>query len=128
MPVPGTEAYAELERDPERFFVRSITCQFEAVVGITLLEILSSHSSDEVYLGQRDTPEWTSDARAKEAFKRFGARLAEIEKRVEAMNADPRLKNRNSPAMFPYTLLFPNVSDHENSGVTARGIPNSISI
>ncbi|CAL4946184.1 unnamed protein product [Urochloa decumbens] len=128
MPEPGTEAWAELERDPERFFVRSITSQFQAVVGISLLEILSSHSSDEVYLGQRDTPGWTSDARAQEAFKRFGARLQEIEKRVEAMNADPRFKNRNSPAKFPYTLLFPNVSDRENAGVTARGIPNSISI
>ncbi|CAO2195538.1 unnamed protein product [Urochloa humidicola] len=128
MPEPGTEAYKELERDPERFFVRSITSQFQAVVGISLLEILSSHSSDEVYLGQRDTPGWTSDAKAQEAFKRFGARLQEIEKRVEAMNADPKLKNRNSPAKFPYTLLFPNVSDSENAGVTARGIPNSISI
>jgi linoleate 9S-lipoxygenase len=128
MPAPGTAEYAELERDPEGFFVRSITCQFEAVVGISLLEILSSHTSDEVYLGQRDTPGWTSCAKAQEAFNRFGARLAEIEKRVEAMNADPRLKNRNSPAKFPYTLLAPNVSDRENAGVTARGIPNSISI
>ncbi|KAJ1286609.1 hypothetical protein BS78_03G365300 [Paspalum vaginatum] len=130
MPEPGTKEYAELESDPERFFLHSITSQFQAVVGISLLEILSSHSSDEVYLGQRDTKEWTSDAKAQEAFKRFGARLTEIEKRVEAMNADPRLKNRHSPAQFPYTLLFPNTSDlkGENAGITAKGIPNSISI
>ncbi|ONM35727.1 Linoleate 9S-lipoxygenase 1 [Zea mays] len=129
MPVPGSDAYKELEKNPEKFFVRSITAQFQAVVGISLLEILSSHSSDEVYLGQRDTKEWTSDAKAQEAFKRFGARLTEIEKRVEAMNKDPRFKNRYSAAQFPYTLLFPNTSDKgDNTGVTAKGIPNSISI
>ena len=104
--------------------------QFQAVVGISLLEILSSHSSDEVYLGQRDTKEWTSDAKAQEAFKRFGARLIEIEKCVEAMNKDPRYKNRYSEAQFPYTLLFPNASDNkgDNTGVIANGIPNSFSI
>ncbi|CAD6228766.1 unnamed protein product [Miscanthus lutarioriparius] len=130
MPVPGSDAYKELEKNPEKFFVRSITTQFQAVVGISLLEILSSHSSDEVYLGQRDTKEWTSDAKAQEAFKRFGAQLIEIEKRVEAMNKDPRYKNRYSEAQFPYTLLFPNTSDNkgDNAGVTAKGIPNSISI
>ncbi|CAL4953286.1 unnamed protein product [Urochloa decumbens] len=130
MPVPGTEEYAELERNPEKVFVRTITSQFQALVGISLLEILSSHSSDEVYLGQRDTPEWTSDAKAKEAFKRFGTRLTEIEKRVLSMNADPWLKNRNGPAKFPYTLLYPSTSDKkgEADGITAKGIPNSISI
>ncbi|KAL6614019.1 hypothetical protein ACP70R_036289 [Stipagrostis hirtigluma subsp. patula] len=129
MPEPGTEEYRMLESDPEKVFIRTITCQFQALVGISLLEILSSHSSDEIYLGQRDTPAWTSDARAQEAFKRFGARLTEIEKRVVAMNADPQLKNRNGPG-FPYTLLFPNTSDRngDNAGVTAKGIPNSISI
>jgi linoleate 9S-lipoxygenase len=51
MPVPGSDAYKELEKNPEKFFVRSITTQSQAVVGISLLEILSSHSSHEVYLG-----------------------------------------------------------------------------
>jgi len=130
MPAPGSDEYAELERKPEKVFVRTITSQFQALVGISLLEILSSHSSDEVYLGQRDTPEWTSDAKAQEAFRRFGTRLTEIESRVMTMNADPRLKNRNGPAKFPYTLLYPNTSDKKGdaAGITAKGIPNSISI
>jgi linoleate 9S-lipoxygenase len=130
MPVPGSDEYAELERNPEKVFVRTITCKFEALVGISLLEILSSHSPDEVYLGQRDTPEWTSDARALEAFKQFGRQLTKIETRVKAMNKDPLLKNRNGPAKFPYTLLCPNTSDTKGdaAGFTAMGIPNSISI
>ena len=130
MPEPGSKEYAELEREPEKVFVRTITSQMQAIVGISLLEILSKHSSDEVYLGQRDTPEWTSDAKALEAFKRFGARLTDIESRVVAMNSDAQLKNRNGPAKFPYMLLYPNTSDHKGdaAGIAARGIPNSISI
>ncbi|BAF13126.1 linoleate 9S-lipoxygenase 2 [Oryza sativa Japonica Group] len=130
MPEPGTKEYDELARDPEKVFVRTITKQMQAIVGISLLEILSKHSSDEVYLGQRDTPEWTSDAKALEAFKRFGARLTEIESRVVAMNKDPHRKNRVGPTNFPYTLLYPNTSDLKGdaAGLSARGIPNSISI
>ena len=130
MPEPGSKEYAELEREPEKVFLRTITSQMQAIVGISLLEILSKHSSDEVYLGQRDTPEWTSDAKALEAFKRFGARLTDIESRVVAMNSDAQLKNRNGPAKFPYMLLYPNTSDHKGdaAGIAARGIPNSISI
>jgi hypothetical protein len=66
-------------RGRRRCSCATITSQAQAIVGISLLEILSSHSSNEVYLGQRDTPEWTSNAKAKEAFRRFGKRLEEIE-------------------------------------------------
>ncbi|XP_062214879.1 putative linoleate 9S-lipoxygenase 3 [Phragmites australis] len=130
MPEPGTEAYAELGRDPELAFIHTITSQIQTIIGISLLEVLSKHSSDEVYLGQRDTPHWTSDARALEAFKRFSDRLVEIEGKVVGANRDPQLKNRNGPAEFPYMLLYPNTSDHKGAaaGLTAKGIPNSISI
>ncbi|VAI36457.1 unnamed protein product [Triticum turgidum subsp. durum] len=130
MPEPDSEEYSLLARDPEKVFIRTITNQMQAIIGISLLEILSKHSSDEIYLGQRDTPEWTSDAKALEAFKRFGMRLEGIESQVVALNGNPQLKNRNGPAQFPYMLLYPNTSDHtgEAEGLTARGIPNSISI
>ncbi|VAI21678.1 unnamed protein product [Triticum turgidum subsp. durum] len=130
MPEPDTEEYALLARDPEKVFIHTITNQVQSIIGISLLEILSKHSSDEIYLGQRDTPEWTSDAKALEAFKRFGTRLEGIESQVVALNGNPQLKNRNGPAQFPYMLLYPNTSDHTGKaeGLTARGIPNSISI
>ncbi|XBI85938.1 hypothetical protein VPH35_093984 [Triticum aestivum] len=130
MPAPGSTEYAELRDNPELAFIHTITSLFQALVGISLMEILSKHSSDEVYLGQRDTPAWTSDAKALEAFKRFGARLVGIEKQVDDRNKDSRLKNRIGPAKFPYMLLFPNTSDHtgEAVGLSAKGIPNSISI
>ncbi|KAM3310609.1 hypothetical protein ACQJBY_031351 [Aegilops geniculata] len=130
MPEPGSEEYAELERDPERAFIHTITSQIQTIIGISLLEVLSKHSSDELYLGQRDTPEWTSDPKALEVFRRFSERLVEIESKVVGMNHDPQLLNRNGPAKLPYMLLYPNTSDHMGAaaGLTAKGIPNSISI
>ncbi|KAG8062207.1 hypothetical protein GUJ93_ZPchr0003g17214 [Zizania palustris] len=134
MPEPGTEEYAKLERggeEADKVFIHTITSQFQSILGISLIEILSKHSSDEVYLGQRDTAEWTSDPKALEVFQRFGSRLVEIENRIKTMNADPALKNRNGPVKMPYMLLYPNTSDatgEKGQGLTAMGIPNSISI
>lgn len=134
MPKPESEEYKQLKRGgehAERVFIHTITSQLQTILGITLIEILSKHSSDEVYLGQRDTAEWTSDAKALEAFKRFGTRLVEIEKRILAMNENPALKNRNGPVKMPYMLLYPNTSDTKGEkglGLTGMGIPNSVSI
>ncbi|XP_048549225.1 probable linoleate 9S-lipoxygenase 4 [Triticum urartu] len=134
MPGEGEEEYKQLQKggkEADKVFIHTITSQFQTILGITLIEILSKHSSDEVYLGQRDTPEWTSDAKALEAFKRFGTRLMEIEKRILDMNKDPALKNRNGPVKMPYMLLYPNTSDaggEKGLGLTAMGIPNSVSI
>uniref|UniRef100_A0A0E0D125 Lipoxygenase n=1 Tax=Oryza meridionalis TaxID=40149 RepID=A0A0E0D125_9ORYZ len=131
-PVPerGTAEYAELEQRPDKVLIRTIAGQLRTLLGISLVEVLSRHSGDEVYLGQRDTPEWTSDASAKEAFRRFGDRLVGVEARIAEMNRDPRLRNSVGPARLPYTLLFPNTSDAGGgaAGLTAKGIPNSITI
>ncbi|EXC17575.1 Linoleate 9S-lipoxygenase 5 [Morus notabilis] len=129
MPEPGTPEFAELESDPDAAFLKTITAQFQALLGVSLIEILSRHSTDEVYLGQRDTPEWTDDGEAIEAFERFGKRLVEIEERILERNRDERLRNRVGPVKVPYTLLFPGTSDFtREGGLTGKGIPNSISI
>ncbi|MBA0701098.1 hypothetical protein Goari_027059 [Gossypium aridum] len=129
MPEPGTDEYTELEKDPDLAFLKTITPQFQTLLGVSLIEILSRHTTDEIYLGQRDTPEWTSDNEPLAAFERFGKKLVEIEKRVTERNNDGRLKNRIGPVKVPYTLLFPNTSDYsKEGGLTGKGIPNSISI
>ncbi|XP_010667400.2 probable linoleate 9S-lipoxygenase 5 [Beta vulgaris subsp. vulgaris] len=71
MPQPGTSEYAELESDPEKGYLKTITAQFQTLLGVSLIEMLSRHSTDEVYLGQRDTSEWTSDSEPLAAFHRF---------------------------------------------------------
>ncbi|XP_050375020.1 probable linoleate 9S-lipoxygenase 5 [Argentina anserina] len=129
MPEPGTAEYAELETDPDVAFLKTITSQLQTLLGISLIEILSRHSTDEIYLGQRDSLEWTSDAEALAAFDRFGKKLMEIEKRITEMNEDERWKNRVGPIKMPYTLLYPSTSDYSREGgLTGKGIPNSISI
>ncbi|KAJ6719197.1 LINOLEATE 9S-LIPOXYGENASE 1 [Salix purpurea] len=81
------------------------------------------HSTDEVYLGQRDTLEWTLDSELLAAFERFGRKLVEIENKIMDMNNDKRWKNKVGPVQVPYTLLFPNTTDY-----TGKGIPSSVSI
>ncbi|KAK0606947.1 hypothetical protein LWI29_006777 [Acer saccharum] len=129
MPEPGTPEYAELEKDPDLAYLKTITAQLQTLLGVSLIEVLSRHSTDEIYLGQRDTPEWTSDDEPLAAFERFGKKLVEIENRIIEMNNDKRLKNRVGPVNLPYTLLYPNTTDYSREGgLTGKGIPNSVSI
>ncbi|KAL1806544.1 probable linoleate 9S-lipoxygenase 5 [Daucus carota subsp. sativus] len=129
MPEPGTPEYKELKEHPESAFLKTITSQLPTLLGVSLIEILSRHSTDEIYLGQRENPEWTSDVGPLEAFEKFGSKLAEIENRIVCRNNDEKLANRRGPVNVPYTLLYPNTSDYsKTSGLTGKGIPNSVSI
>ncbi|KAE9453177.1 hypothetical protein C3L33_14919, partial [Rhododendron williamsianum] len=129
MPVPGTPEYAELGSNPDSVFLKTITAQFQTLLGIGLIEILSHHSADEVYLGQRDSSDWTSDVQPLEAFGRFGRKLVEIENSITVKNNDKRWKNRLGPVNVPYTLLYPSTSDSQRAiGLSGMGIPNSVSI
>jgi linoleate 9S-lipoxygenase len=102
----------ELQRDPEKVSVRTITSQVQAIVGISLLEILSSHSSNEVYLGQRDTPEWTRTPRRRRRSGGSGSGWRRS-----------RLKNRVGPAKFLYTLLYPNTDRKGDAPTPQASLP-----
>ncbi|KAJ6413969.1 hypothetical protein OIU84_006720 [Salix udensis] len=119
IPEKGSAEYEELESNPDKAFLKTITSQYQTLLGISLIEILSRHTSDEVYLGQRDTPEWTADSKPMEALDRFRKKLTDIEKRIFDMNKDDKLKNRFGPVKMPYTLLVPT----SKAGLTGRGIP-----
>ncbi|KAM4108350.1 hypothetical protein ACB094_03G038600 [Castanea mollissima] len=124
MPEEGTSDYEELKSHPEKALLKIFTSQFESVLGISLVEILSRHLSDEIFLGQRDSLDWTSDTEPIEAFKRLGKNLKEVEDRITKRNKDEKLKNRVGPVKMPYTLLCPTSEE----GLTFKGIPNSVSI
>ncbi|XP_061344741.1 linoleate 9S-lipoxygenase-like [Gastrolobium bilobum] len=124
MPEKGSTEYNELAKNPEKVYLRTITGKKETLIDLTVIEILSRHASDEVYLGERVNPYWTSDKEPLEAFKRFGKKLADIEQRLTQKNNDETLRNRYGPVQLPYTLLYPSSTE----GLTFRGIPNSISI
>jgi linoleate 9S-lipoxygenase len=124
MPEKDTLEYDELKSDPDKAFLKTITAQLQTLLGISIIEILSRHSSDEVYLGKRDTAEWTLDAKPLEAFERFGQTLVGIEDRIIKMNNDKKWKNRVGSVKVPYTLLYPT----SEGGIIGKGIPNSVSI
>ncbi|XP_047954601.1 probable linoleate 9S-lipoxygenase 5 [Salvia hispanica] len=124
MPEPGSEDYELLKTDPDRVFLKTITARLQTLLGISIIELLSRHSSDEIYLGQRDTPLWTKDEEALVAFERFGKVLGVVEKKITEMNSDEKWTNRVGPTKLPYTLMYP----MSEEGVTGRGIPNSTSI
>ncbi|MBA0823760.1 hypothetical protein Goarm_020466 [Gossypium armourianum] len=129
MSEPGTKEYDELKNDLDLAFLKTITAQFQTLLGVSLIEVLSRHATDEIYLGQRDTAEWTTEDEPLAAFERFGKKLVEIESRIMERNNDSKLKNRVGPVKVSYTLLYPNTSDYSrDGGLTGKGIPNSISI
>lgn len=129
MPKEGTPEFEEVRTNPEVAFLKTITAQFQTLLGVSLIEILSRHSTDEIYLGQRDSANWTKDDEALEAFKKFSAQLVGIETKIMERNNDGRLRNRTGPIKMPYTLLYPNTSDTSKvGGLTGKGIPNSVSI
>ena len=89
-------------KNPQKAYLRTITPKYQTLIDLSVIEILSRHASDEIYLGERDVKFWTSDSRTLQAFQKFGSK----------------------PVQLPYTLLHRSSED----GLTFRGIPNSISI
>ncbi|KAG8085102.1 hypothetical protein GUJ93_ZPchr0010g9360 [Zizania palustris] len=130
VPLPGSPEMTQLEADPERFFLEMVPDRFTTTLGLALIEVLSNHTSDEVYLGQRATSTWTDDGEVLQLLDRFRDTLRQVEKTVTQRNKDPRLKNRRGPVTVPYTLLFPDVGNvaGQKKGITGQGIPNSVSI
>ncbi|VVA98730.1 unnamed protein product [Arabis nemorensis] len=105
MPEPSTTEYAELTKNADLAFLKTITPQLQTMLGIAIIETLSMHLTDEIYLGQRDSLNWTADDKPLEAFKGFGKSLELIENNIIRRNNDKKLKNRTEPVNLPYTLL-----------------------
>ncbi|GLJ05589.1 hypothetical protein SUGI_0020800 [Cryptomeria japonica] len=123
--------YAEMMNDPEGFMLSSVSTPNQATTVMAVLELLSKHSTDEAYLGQvkGSTHELTDDEGIEQAFGKFSATLAGVEKNVSERNKNSNLKNRYGPSQVPYTLLYPGTTDlSKQGGLTGRGIPNSVSI
>ncbi|KVI01734.1 Lipase/lipooxygenase, PLAT/LH2 [Cynara cardunculus var. scolymus] len=123
MPEPHTKEYDEVEENLDNVLLKTMTAQHPALMGISLIELLSRHPSDEVYLGHRE-PNWTMDLEPLKAFEKFGKELKDIEERIEKRNGDKSRRNRVGVVDVRYTLLQP----YSQEGLTGKGIPNSVSI
>jgi hypothetical protein len=126
----GSPQYSKFLRDRRACFLKTVSNPRTFATTMDVLELLSKHSSDEVYLGQGSASIWTDESRVETTFEQCRSKLRNIEKNIEMRNHDPSLPNRRGPAEVPYTLLYPETSDTPETGVglTFQGIPNNVSI
>ncbi|KAI9176645.1 hypothetical protein LWI28_005445 [Acer negundo] len=129
VPEEGTTEFGEFLKDPDKYFLKMLPEKFDMTLGIALVEVLSRHTSDEEYLGQRPSSEWTDNKEVLQKFETFKKTLEEIETKIRDRNINPKLKNRWGPAKIAYKLLHPDASnENRRGGITGKGIPNSISL
>lgn len=126
MPVEdkNEHGFAQFWKKPEFALLNTLPSQQQAAKVIAVLDLLSTHSPDEEYLGKDPEPAWKEEPQIKAAFERFSGRMKEIEGIIDARNADPNRRNRCGAGIVPYELLKP----FSEPGVTGMGIPNSVSI
>ncbi|KAD6453921.1 hypothetical protein E3N88_08627 [Mikania micrantha] len=121
---PIDEEWQSFIRRPEDALLKCFPSQIQATKVMAILDVLSSHSPDEEYVGGNIEAAWEAEPAIKIAFEEFRGRLNELEAIIDSRNNDPNLKNRSGAGLVPYQLLKP----YSETGVTGRGVPNSISI
>ncbi|XP_024985242.1 linoleate 13S-lipoxygenase 2-1, chloroplastic-like [Cynara cardunculus var. scolymus] len=121
---PIDEEWQTFLKRPEDFLLKSFPSQIQATQVMSVLDVLSSHSPEEEYIGAQLEPAWAADSTIKTAFEEFRGKLEKLEGVIDSRNTDYNLKNRSGAGLVPYQLLKP----YSESGVTGKGVPNSISI
>jgi lipoxygenase len=127
MPVEEPVDAAAFEKfldNPDQALRECFPSQVQATLVMAVLDVLSSHSPDEEYLGGMETAPWGNDAAVQAAYLRFNEQLKELEGIIDGRNKDRKLKNRCGAGILPYQLMKP----FSQPGVTGKGIPNSTSI
>ncbi|MCD7466628.1 hypothetical protein HAX54_003475 [Datura stramonium] len=121
---PTNEEWEHFLKKPEEALLKCFPSQIQATKVMAILDVLSNHSPDEEYLGEKIEPHWAEEPVIKAAFEVFSGKLKELEGIIDARNADSKLMNRNGAGVVPYELLKP----FSEPGVTGKGVPYSISI
>lgn len=117
--------YASFVTNPQKYFVSSLPSLFQATKFMAVIDIISEHSPDEEYLGDRnDLSRWQGDPGIIDAFYEFSVEIKSIEKEIERRNANPELRNRCGAGVTPYELFIPS----SGPGTTGRGVPKSITV
>ncbi|KAF5181685.1 Lipoxygenase 2 protein, partial [Thalictrum thalictroides] len=121
---PNEAEFKNFIAKPETELLKCFPSQIQAVKVMTVLDVLSTHSPDEEYIGNELEPYWSEDPVIKAAFDLFKGRLVYMNAIIEARNADPKLRNRIGAGVVSYELL----KQLSKPGLTGMGVPNSISI
>ncbi|OMO51224.1 Lipoxygenase [Corchorus olitorius] len=121
---PSKEEWEVFMRNPEAVLLRCFPSRMQATTVMAVLDVLSNHSPDEEYLGEKMESSWGEVPIIKAAFEKFNGKLKEIEGIIDERNANNTLQNRSGAGIVPYELLKP----FSEPGVTGKGVPYSISI
>nr|ACD43485.1 lipoxygenase 2 [Olea europaea] len=121
---PNDTEKEEFLKKPEEFILKCFPSQVQATIIMAILDVLSSHSPDEEYLGENIQPYWKDDKYINAIFEQFAGKVKEIEGIIDARNTNCDLMNRSGAGVVPYQLLKP----FSEAGVTGKGVPNSVSI
>ncbi|GKA85182.1 gypsy type transposase [Tanacetum coccineum] len=104
---PTDEEWQSFLKRPEDVLLKCFPSQIQATQVMSVLDVLSSHSPDEEYIGGKIEPAWEADPTIKAAFEEFRGRLNELEGIIDSRNTDANLKNRSGAGLVPYQLLKP---------------------
>ncbi|XP_043691676.1 linoleate 13S-lipoxygenase 2-1, chloroplastic-like [Telopea speciosissima] len=121
---PAEDEMKNFLAKPEFALLKSFPSQIQATKVMAILDVLSSHSVDEEYLGGEILPAWSEDPVIEAAHEKFIGKLKELDGIIDTRNQDLNLKNRTGAGVVPYELLKPS----STPGVTGMGVPYSISI
>ncbi|KAI8526272.1 hypothetical protein RHMOL_Rhmol13G0296000 [Rhododendron molle] len=121
---PNDEEMKFFLAKPEVVLLKCFPSQIQATKVMAVLDILSTHSPEEEYIGAAIEGVWADNPFIKAAFERFSGKLKVLEGVIDARNANRNLNNRSGAGVVPYELLKP----FSVPGVTSMGVPNSISI
>ncbi|KAG7559730.1 PLAT/LH2 domain superfamily [Arabidopsis thaliana x Arabidopsis arenosa] len=121
---PTDEDLKEFYESPEKVLLKTYPSQKQATLVMVTLDLLSTHSPDEEYIGEQPEASWANDPVINAAFEKFKGKLQYLEGVIDERNVNVTLKNRAGAGVVKYELLKP-LSDH---GVTGMGVPYSISI
>jgi len=129
----GFEDLPPRDRPDYKYLIQMLPEKFQMEFVIAVMDLLSRHTSEEVYLGQRplENEEDQKGKKVNEESKEFRKNLEQIEKNIKERNKRYDLMNRWGNAKIPYKLLLPDTSKAkptEREGIIGRGIPNNISI
>ncbi|XP_044955679.1 lipoxygenase 2.2, chloroplastic [Hordeum vulgare subsp. vulgare] len=125
----GPEEMLAFKAAPEKVWLDTLPSQLQTVMVMATLDLLSSHASDEEYMGTHQEPAWQRDGEVDKAFQVFQKKMRDIAEQVEEWNKDDSRRNRHGAGVVPYVLLRPlNGNPMDAKTVMEMGIPNSISI
>uniref|UniRef100_A0A0A8Z3A2 LOX10 n=1 Tax=Arundo donax TaxID=35708 RepID=A0A0A8Z3A2_ARUDO len=125
----GRDGMRALVEDPEKVLLDTFPSQYQSTLVLPVLDLLSSHSPGEEYMGAHAEPAWLAEGKIKSAFEKFKGSMIRIVGEIDGWNEDPNRKNRYGAGVAPYVLLKPSYGDpKDKKTVMEMGIPNSISI